>query len=76
VESLRTFTSTGVEEMNLVNRLARKNAIVELDKKTTGMNYRECCHVYCFSVLNVDDEDLMRSSLAREGGVERSRNER
>ena len=56
--------------MNLVNRLARKNAIVELGKKTTGMDYRESCHVYCFSVLNVDDEDLMRSSLAREGGVE------
>jgi hypothetical protein len=56
--------------MTLVNRLARKNAIVVLGKKTTGMDYRESCHVYCFSVLNVDDEDLMWSSLAREGGVE------
>jgi hypothetical protein len=56
--------------MNLGNQLATKNAIVELGKKTTRMNYRESCHVYCFSVLNVDDEDLMRSSLAREGGVE------
>lgn len=70
MESLRTFTSTGVEEMNLVNRLARKNAIVELVKKTTRMNYRGRCHVYCFSVLNVDHEDLIRSYLAREGGVE------
>ena len=56
--------------MNLGNQLARKNAIVELVKKTTRMNYRGSCHVYCFSVLKVDDEDLMRSSLAREGGVE------
>jgi hypothetical protein len=56
--------------MNLGNQLARKNAIVELGKKTTRMNCKESCHVYCFSVLNVDDEDLMRSSLAREGGVE------
>ena len=62
--------------MNLGNQLATKNAIVELGKKTTRMNCIESCHVYCFSVLNVDDEDLMRSSLAREGGVERSRNER
>ena len=70
MESLRTFTSTGVEEMNLGNQLARKNAIVELGKKTTRMNCKESCHMYCFSVSNVDDEDLMRSSLAREGGVE------
>ena len=56
--------------MNLVNRLARKNAIVELGKKTTRMKYRESCHVYYFSVLNVDHDDLMQSSLAREGGVE------
>jgi hypothetical protein len=56
--------------MRLVNQLARKNAIVELVKKTTRMNYRGSCHVYFFSVLNVDDDDLMWSSLAREGGVE------
>jgi hypothetical protein len=62
--------------MNLGNQLARKNAIVELGKKTTRMNYRESCPVYCFSVLNVEDEDLMRSSLAREGGLERSSNDR
>jgi len=70
VESLRTFTSTCVEEMSLVSRLARKSAIVEFGKKTTRMNYRESCRVYCFNVLNVDDEDLMRLSLARERGVE------
>ncbi|MGA7005993.1 MAG: hypothetical protein WBY28_02855 [Nitrososphaeraceae archaeon] len=50
--------------------MARKNAIVELGKKTTRMKYRESCHVYYFSVLIVDHDDLMRSSLAREGGVE------
>ena len=70
MESLRTFTCTGVEEMTLVSRLARKSAIVELGMKTTRMNFRESCHVYCFSVLNVDDGDLMWSLLAREGGVE------
>ncbi|HMK57923.1 MAG TPA: hypothetical protein VK462_02620 [Nitrososphaeraceae archaeon] len=52
--------------MNLGNQLARKNAIVELGKKTTRMNYRGSSHLCCFSALNVDDEDLMWSSLARE----------
>jgi hypothetical protein len=66
MESLRTFTSTGVEEMRLVNQLARKSAIVELVKETTRMNYRGSSHLCCFSALNVDDEDLMWSSLARE----------
>jgi hypothetical protein len=56
--------------MRLVNQLARKSAIVELVKETTRMNYRGSSHLCCFSALNVDDEDLMWSSLAREGGVE------
>ena len=56
--------------MTLVSQLARKSAIVELGMKTTRMNFRESCHVHCFSVLNMDNEDLMWSLLAREGGVE------
>jgi hypothetical protein len=56
--------------MSLVSRLARKNAIVEFGKKTSRMNYRESCRVYCTSVLDADDKDLMRLSLARERGVE------
>jgi hypothetical protein len=70
VESLRTFTGTRTKKITMVSRLERESAIVELYKKTTRMNYRESCHMYCFSVSNVDDEDLLRSSLAREGGVE------
>ena len=58
------------EKITLVNRLERTNLIVELGKKTTRMKNRESYHEYCFSVLNGDDEDLMRPSLAREGGVE------
>ncbi|HET7242542.1 MAG TPA: hypothetical protein VFI64_04290 [Nitrososphaeraceae archaeon] len=56
-----------------MNRLARKNAIVELGKKTTRMNYRESCHVYCFSVLNVDHEDpngVITSKRRRSGTIE------
>ena len=64
MESIRTFTGTRVKEITMVSRLERKSAIVELGKKTTRMKNSESCHVYCFSVLNVDDEDLMRPSLA------------
>ncbi len=52
--------------MTMASRLEREGAIIELGKKT----YRESCRAYCFSVLNVNDEDLMRVSLAAEAGVE------
>ena len=59
--------------MTMVSRLEREGAIIELGKKAN----REGCRVNCFSVmLNVDDEDLMRVSLAAEAGVEWWRNER
>jgi hypothetical protein len=58
--------------MTMVSRLQREGVIIELGKKANRENCRACS----FSELKVDDEDLMRVSLAAEAGVEWWRNER
>ena len=70
MEGIRTFTGTRTKKITMVSRLERESLMGEVDEKTTRMINSESYSVYCFSKLNGDDEDLMRSSLAREGGVE------
>ena len=61
MEGIRTFTGTRTKKITMVSRLERESLIVELDEKTTRMINSESYRVYCFSILNGDDEDLERA---------------
>jgi hypothetical protein len=61
VEGIRTFTGTRTKKITMVSRLERESLIVELDEKTTRVKNSEIYQVYCFSILNGDNENLERA---------------